>query len=99
MFLTFFRGRLIGNESCKSAQESYLAAIGILRGFDPSSYSESITDNVLGVWVEEMIIHRQVHLNDDKGRLLDQYFVDQMPFDDDTLIDLLDQMSWEDLNG
>lgn len=98
-YLSFVRGRLIATESAMEAFDRYLFYYCKLYGLDYDSIGTDDFNIALESWIEHLILFRQVHLNDDKGRLYDQFVLEEDLFSSDVCQDMIDQMTWGDLNG
>lgn len=99
LYLSFVRGRLVATETAMEAFDSYLFYYCKIEGLDYDSIGSDDFDDAVGLWIESLILFRQVHLGDDKGRLFDQFVLEEEVFNSDVCQDMLDQMTWGDLNG
>lgn len=98
-YLSFVRGHLVVTETAMEAFSSYLFCYCKIRGLDYDSIGSDDFNLAVETWIEHLILFRQVHLSDDKGRLYDQFVLEEDVFNSDVFQDMLDQLSWEDLNG
>lgn len=98
-YLSFVRGRLVATETAMEAFDSYLFYYCKLHSLDHDSIGSDDFNFVAETWIEHLILFRQIHLNDDKGRLYDQFVLEEDVFSSDVCQDMIDQMSWGDLNG
>lgn len=98
-FFTFVRGRLITVDNSMDAFDSFLFYYCKVHGIDFDSLSIEDHNYAFDHWVEGLILSRQLHISDDKGRLFDQFVVEEEVFWQDVTQDMLDQMTWGDLDG